>query len=122
MPQPEIAVVEHLDGEVDALGAEIEDQGVALEVVLVVGVEFDAWLTPVDFFGNDAAAGEDVGDLLNGDVEGKVDYVDCGVFALAGFSAGLSFLGCVGSTASFLSNRVSECVRLRKTRCERQEE
>lgn len=93
-----------MDGEIDALGAEIEDQGVAFEVAIVVRVELDARFASVDFFGDDAAAGEDVGDFLDGDVEGEVGYVDGRVLALAGLGGGFRLFGGIGSTACFLVN------------------
>lgn len=103
MPRPEIRIIEHLDRQIDALGAKIQDQGIAFEVSGVVGVELDTRFASVDFLGNDTAAGEDVGDFLDRGVEGKVGDVDGGVFALAGFGGGgFGFLGGVDTTACFL--------------------
>ena len=92
-PESKVRVVEHLDGKIDALGSEVENQSVAFEFPLVVSVQFDARFAAVDFFGDDAAFGEDGMDLVDVDIEGEIGDVESCVLALAWFQCGFGFLG-----------------------------
>lgn len=79
---PEVGVVEQHDGHLDALGLEEDDEGVALQVALVVGVQLDARAAAVDLLGDDAAlAREDVVHLVDGGVERQAGDVDGRVLA-----------------------------------------
>jgi len=84
-----------------------------LRFALFIGVDFDARLASIDFFGNDAVFGERLIDFLNGDIVGKVADVDGGVLA---FDFGLFALGLLDLLcAKFLRGLLSRYVRWSKT-------
>lgn len=85
LPQPQLRIIQHLNRQIHALGPEIDNQRVAFESPVVVRVELDARFPGINLFGNDAAAGEDAVDFVDGRRwrEGEVGHVDGGVFALA---------------------------------------
>ena len=92
-----------MGSELNAFGTKVQDQSVAFEVAVVVGVELDARFSSVNLFGYDTTAGEDIVDLFDGGVGWKIGYVDGCVLALAGFRRWFGFLGRYGSTTRFLS-------------------
>ena len=60
---------------------------------MVVGVQFDPRFAAVDFFGDDAAFGEDGVNLVDVNIEREIRNVDSCVLALAWFGCGFGFLG-----------------------------
>lgn len=81
-----------MDGQGNALGPEVDDERVTLELAGIVGVELDARVARIDFLADDATAGEDAVDFLYVDVEGQGRDVDGSVFALGLVFGGLLLL------------------------------
>ena len=56
LAQSEICFIQHLDGEVDALRAKVQDEGIAFKIAIVFGIELYTGLASINFFGNNATA------------------------------------------------------------------
>lgn len=56
LAQSEIGFIQHLDGEVDALRAKVQDEGIAFKIAIVFGIELYPGLASINFFGNNATA------------------------------------------------------------------
>ena len=103
LSQPEIRIIQHLNGQVDTFGAEVKNEGIAFEILMLIGVQLDPWLSLVNLFGNHATSREDFIDLLHRDIEREGSDIDGGVFPFPGLlRRWFGFLRGDGSSAVFL--------------------
>lgn len=70
----------------------------------VICIELDAWLAPIDFFGNDTTFGKYIVDFLYGHVFREGCDINSRILALSGLAAGFRFLGADCPTTVLLRN------------------
>lgn len=95
LTEAEVRLVQHLYREIDRFRPEVDHQRLALEIAVVVGVHLHARPAAVNLFGDDAAFGKDISDLIEFDFEGDGGHKHRGVDSLF-----LGFL-CIGLERRF---------------------
>lgn len=79
--QSEIRLIKHLNREVDRLRSEVNNQGLAFELALIVAIHFNARLSSVKFLRKHSISRKRLTDLFQLGVEGDRGNPDSGVHA-----------------------------------------
>lgn len=82
-----------MDSEIYALSAEVDDQGIAFEIALIICVQLDPGLASIYLFGYNTTAGEYKLDFFEVGVLRKVGDVDGGVLPFARLLGSFGLLG-----------------------------
>lgn len=95
-----------MNSQVYTLGAEVDNQRIAFEVSLVVGVELDTGFASINLFCDDTTLGKDGLDFLDIGIGGKVGDVDSCILALARFGCWFDLFGGDETATLFLGKVV----------------